>query len=164
MEDVVKPKVIIVAVIVSLVALFSYTACENEPAPPGFVGTWVYEEEYYEEEYYGSKFVTTLTLTENSLQLTYSITGEGEYGYYKILFSGVRANIEVSGNTMILSITEIYSFYIEGWIDNTDPEWDDIMYYYYYYGYSDSITWTFNIEGDTLTLDYAGEAIVFTRQ
>ncbi len=73
-----KPKVIIVAVIVSLVVLFSYTACENEPAPPGFVGTWVYEEEYYEEEYYGSKIVSTLILTENSLKLTYSIIVEGE--------------------------------------------------------------------------------------
>lgn len=151
-----KPKVIIVAVIVSIVALFSYTACEIKPAPPGFVGNWVHEEDLYDSDYKG---VITLTLTENSLQLIAVLAGEGYYGYFKIVMFGIRANIEVSGDTMNLTVTELYSSYYEDWIDNTDPYWD-----YYYYDYTGSIIWTFNIEGDTLTLDDGYDTIVFTRQ
>ena len=149
------------SIIITMVALFSYTACDNVPVPPGFVGTWVNEETYY-----GSSAIVTLILTENSLQLTFSIAGDGEYGYYKILFYGVRANIEVSEDTMNLTITEFYSFDKQEWIDNADPDWNYYMYYYYYYyyGYTDTISWTFNIEGDILTLFNEYSSIEFIRQ
>lgn len=106
-----------------------------------------------------------MTLTENTYEYVMR-----NYFDTDVMEFGLRGSYEVSGDTMTIILTELYFPGIE-WFVKGDDNWGS---YYYYISPYLSLTNTFSVEGDQLTMitqqwddwinDYEDIIQVYTRQ
>lgn len=167
-----KLKVIIVAVIVSLAVLFSFTLCDTgdpkpeEPGLPSYVGEWVYIEEPLDYvgfwDYEGGEAGSWhLYISREGLELINASDGEDESTYVFGIRALTEVVEEVSGYTVILTIASIFDVFGAGdWIyeghDNWESLYDPIIVAF-------GLEWTFDVGEDTLTVPILGTPIPFSR-
>ncbi len=152
----IKFKITIGLAFIALLTL-TFTSCnKDEGDTPDYVGTWVNES--IDDSY---TITTTLVLTSSTFDMSMTMS----YGDIEMEVAGIEGNLSVSGEQFTLTVTRVgmidYDSYQLVWYSKGEEGWDETLAEM---DMEETMTATYEVEGNQLTVTVDGEPEVFTRQ